>query len=84
MFHHDSPGPNARAGIIVPRYGHTIVRRNRLKRQLREFVRLYWLPASSDGSGGDIVIRARPGAYDSDAGALRESFDRCLELGGAP
>lgn len=35
-----SPLSHARVGIVVPRYGHTAVERNRLKRQLRELVRL--------------------------------------------
>jgi ribonuclease P protein component len=70
---------SARAGIVVPRYGHTIVERNRLKRRLREFVRTEWLPAAqSETPPPEILVRARPAAYEVDAGALREAFGRCL------
>jgi ribonuclease P protein component len=65
-----------RAAIVVPRHGHTAVARNRLKRRLREIVRLYWLPMAS---GGDLVVRARPGAYDSSFDELRTSMQACLE-----
>ena len=32
----ESPAGHVRVAIIVPRHGHTAVRRNKLKRQLRE------------------------------------------------
>jgi ribonuclease P protein component len=47
--------------VIVPRHGHSAVDRNRLKRRMREIVRvqlLSTLPAI------DLVIRSRPAAYD--------------------
>jgi ribonuclease P protein component len=70
-----------RAGIVVPRYGHTIVQRNRLKRRLREFLRTEWLPAARDlDPVPAILVRARPAAYDAEAGALREALDHCLEI----
>jgi RNase P protein component len=37
--------PHARAGFVVPKYGHSSVERNRLKRRLRELVRTRLLPA---------------------------------------
>jgi ribonuclease P protein component len=46
--------------VIVPRHGHSAVDRNRLKRRLREIVRLRIL---SSLSSVDLVIRARPSAY---------------------
>lgn len=73
-----SPTGTARAGIVVPRYGHTIVERNRLKRRLREFVRKEWLPAERETvPAPDLLLRVRPGAYDLSADALRDSFNRC-------
>jgi len=73
---------SARAGIVVPRYGHTIVQRNRLKRRLREFVRTEWLPsAQRETPRPEIIVRARPGAYELDARELREAFGACT--GGA-
>jgi ribonuclease P protein component len=65
-----------RAAIIVPRHGQTAVARNRLKRRLREIVRLDWLPAAC---GGDLVVRARPGAYASSFDELRASLQACFE-----
>jgi ribonuclease P protein component len=55
-----SPLPYGRIGLVVPRHRHTAVERNRLKRQLRELVRLQLL---SEVSAADVVIRARPEAY---------------------
>jgi ribonuclease P protein component len=49
-----------RVALVVPRYGFTAVRRNTLKRRLRELSRTVVLrvPASRD-----LLIRARPEAY---------------------
>ena len=58
------------------------MQRNRLKRRLREFVRTEWLvEAQNQKPAPEILVRARPAAYDVDAGALREAFGRCLEGG---
>jgi ribonuclease P protein component len=58
-----------RVGVIVPKYGHSGVERNRLKRRLREIVRqdILWtiiVPV-------DLVIRASPQAYGVSYSALR-------------
>ena len=83
MYRSDSPTRSARAGIVVPRYGHTIVQRNRLKRRLREFVRTDWLPAARrESPAPEILVRARPAAYDVEATALKEAFGRCLRVAG--
>ncbi len=47
-------------GIIVPRYGASVVARNRVRRRLREAGRRYILPKLMPV---DLVIRALPGAY---------------------
>ena len=79
MFQGESRTRSARAGIIVPRYGHTIVERNRLKRRLREFVRTEWLPhALAQQPAPEILVRARPQAYGLTASALREAFGKCF------
>jgi ribonuclease P protein component len=56
-----------RVGLIVPRYKHTAVDRNRLKRRLRELVRVRLLPPWREGAPGrrraDVVVRALPAAY---------------------
>jgi ribonuclease P protein component len=51
-----------RVGIIVPKHRHKIVERNRVKRRLRELVRSKLLP---ELQGIDVLVRAKPEAYDS-------------------
>lgn len=51
---------SARVGVIVPKYKHSSVDRNRLKRRLRELVRLEWLPLLPPI---DVVMRVTPPAY---------------------
>jgi ribonuclease P protein component len=58
----------ARAAIIVPRYQHTAVARNRLRRRLREILRrgmLAQLPSI------DVVVRAKRAAYTAPFAVLR-------------
>jgi ribonuclease P protein component len=53
--------------VIVPRHGHTAVDRNKLKRRVREIVRLELLPHLP---AVDLVIRARATAYEQPFVAL--------------
>jgi ribonuclease P protein component len=71
---------HSRAGIVVPKHRHKIVERNRVKRRLRELVRIKLLPGLE---GIDVLIRAKPEAYDSsfaqlagDVGAIGEWASR--------
>ncbi|MBK5096474.1 MAG: ribonuclease P protein component [Gemmatimonadetes bacterium] len=66
-----------RVAIVVPRHGRTAVERNRLKRRLREIIRLFWLPVAPHG---DLVVRARPDAYERDYAELRDRLMACLEI----
>ena len=62
-----SPLFHPRVGFVVPRYNHSAVARNQLKRRLREIVRtsiLASLPAV------DVVIRTRPSAYTAQFSTL--------------
>jgi len=68
-----SPLKYLRVGIVVPRHGQSAVRRNLLKRQLRELTRTLLLPLEASG---DVVIRCRPSAYRRTFEELKE------ELGG--
>lgn len=62
-----------RVAIVVPKWGFTAVRRNLLKRRLRELSRaLLW---DKDASR-DVVLRARREAYDADFTALRADVER--------
>ncbi len=63
----------ARVGFIVPRYKHSAVDRNRLKRRLRELVRLELLPSLPPI---DVVLRTMPHAYNRDFDSLREEVRR--------
>jgi ribonuclease P protein component len=48
--------------VVVGKHGHSIVDRNRLRRQLRELARLNLLPVCA---GIDIVLHALADAYDA-------------------
>jgi RNase P protein component len=64
--------PHARVGFVVPKYGHTSVDRNRLKRRLRELVRTRLLPSlrppedAGESAGTHAAVNAGAGR---DAGA---------------
>jgi len=63
----------ARLGVIVPKHGMQIVDRNRLKRRLREIGRRRVLGGlDSRALAVDLIIRARPKAYDSSFSELRD------------
>ena len=68
-----SPLGACRVGFIVPKHKQTGVARNRLKRRLRELVRLRLLP---DAPAADVVIRARREAYDASFEALARDVER--------
>jgi ribonuclease P protein component len=69
-----SPLRHTRVAIVVPRYKHSAVRRNRVKRWLRELVRLELLPALRAIASFDIAIRSRPTAYEAGLDALRDDI----------
>jgi ribonuclease P protein component len=64
VLYSDSPASFARVGVVVPRYGNSAVRRNRVKRRLKEALRREILPRL-DGTGAavDLMVRARREAY---------------------
>ena len=66
-----SPLSFARVGFIVAKHGQNSVARNRLKRRLRELVRVTVLPTLVPQ---DVVIRTLPGAYAQSWGALCDDF----------
>jgi ribonuclease P protein component len=76
----DSPASFARVGVVVPRYGHNAVRRNLLKRRLKEALRQELVPRL-DGAGAarDVLVRARRDAYDADYGELASQLRRWAE-----
>jgi len=60
--------PLPRIGLIVPRYKHHAADRNRLRRRLRELIRLELLPHLVSG---DTLIRAKSDAYEVSFSSLR-------------
>jgi len=68
---------HVRVGIVVPKFGFTAVRRNRLKRRLRELARNRLLTLTQSY---DLIIRARREAYDATFDGLREDVDRVAQL----
>jgi ribonuclease P protein component len=89
VFVSTSPVAHSRIGLVVPkpraktrpgkaRVRGPAVQRNRLKRRLREIARALLLPRlAGSGCAADILIRARPEAYDAPFPDLR---DEILEL----
>ena len=67
-----SPLSFARVGFIVPKHGQTSVARNRLKRRLRELVRIRVLPSLAPQ---DVVIRTLPSAYAQSWDVLRRDVN---------
>ncbi len=66
---------SVRVGLVVPRYKHTAVARNTLKRRLRELVRLEWLPVLPPM---DVVLRVIPPAYDRDFNDLQREMRQLI------
>jgi len=80
LFVRPSPAGRARVAVVVPTHGRTIVERNRLRRRLREVLRREWLPgALAAGRAADLVVRARPAAYDLGFDALRRALLAALD-----
>lgn len=60
-------------GFVVPKFTHSAVQRNRLKRRLRELARLRLLRTLPPV---DVVIRTRREAYAASFEALSADVDR--------
>ena len=69
----NSSAGHVRVAIVVPKHGHTAVRRNRLKRQLRELARREVLPRPASR---DVLFRARREAYGVAFAELHDAVSR--------
>ena len=70
----------ARFGVIVPKYGHTIVDRNRLRRRLREIGRIEVLPRLDTLPRElDFLVRTRREAYGVSFQQLRSQLVKLTE-----
>lgn len=80
VFFAASPASRSRLGVLVPKHRHEVVERNLLKRRLRELGRTRVLPALWDaGRSMDVMVRARPEAYDASFAELRDELDLMTE-----
>ena len=61
-----------RVGVVVPKYRHHIVDRNRTKRRLRELARMRILPVAGRT---DVLLRAKPEAYGAGFDQLAADVD---------
>jgi len=71
----DSLLSHARVAVVVAKYGRTIVERNRLRRRLRELIRMKVLPQVS---GMNIVVRSLSSAYRATVGQLAGEVDEIV------
>jgi ribonuclease P protein component len=62
-----------RLGLIVPRFGRSVVARNRLRRRLREHARRALLPTLAPL---DVLIRSKPDAYLAPRASIRADLDQ--------
>jgi len=80
VFTAPAPEGRPRYGTIVPRYGKKIVDRNLLRRRLREIGRTRVLPAlRAAGRDVDVLVRARPHAYQARFAELRDQLEGLTE-----
>jgi ribonuclease P protein component len=80
VFFAASPASRSRLGVLVPKHRHRVVERNLLRRRLKEIGRTRVLPAlHRAGRSMDVMVRARPEAYDASFDALRDELDVVTE-----
>jgi ribonuclease P protein component len=63
-------------GFIVPKFGHSAVQRNELKRRLKEMIRTRFLGTLPSA---DLVIRARPEAYAMKLSTLTDELQQLVQ-----
>jgi ribonuclease P protein component len=75
-----APLDQPRFGIIVPRYRRNVVARNLVRRRLRELGRVHLLPRLRSATLGlDVLVRARPEAYEASFTDLRREVERLTD-----
>jgi ribonuclease P protein component len=75
----DNSAKVARVAVVVGKFGFTAVERNKLKRRLRELVRMRMLPVLAPM---DLLVRARREAYAASFEMLRDDVaDAVQRLG---
>ena len=72
VFFAPSPSGRSRVGVVTPRHGHGAAARNLVRRRLTEIVRIDLLPAlETRRLELDLIVRAKPAAYDASYERLR-------------
>jgi ribonuclease P protein component len=80
VFFSASPAPFPRLGVVVAKHRQKVVKRNLLKRRLREIGRTLLLPRLREADGPlDVLVRTRPEAYRAEFADLREELQQVAE-----
>jgi ribonuclease P protein component len=80
LFWRSAAQDRSRGACITPKFGHTSVERNRLRRRLKELMRATVLTTPHEC---DYLVRARPKAYELDFEGLDTALKELLdETGG--
>jgi len=80
VFFDASPVSHSRLGLIVPKHGHRIVERNRLRRRLREIGRRELLPMLREqGVAVDVLLRVHRKAYGASFVELSREVQSSME-----
>ena len=80
VFFAPSPSGRSRVGVVTPRHGRGAVARNLVRRRLTEIARIHLLPALETRRFDlDVVVRAKPAAYDASYQRLRATLMDSLE-----
>lgn len=80
VFFDASPVSHSRLGLIVPKHGHRIVDRNRLRRRLREIARRELLPRLRERDEMvDVLLRVHRRAYGASFVELRQAIESTME-----
>jgi ribonuclease P protein component len=65
-----------RIGLVIPRFKHSAVLRNQLKRRLRELARMQLVPLIMSV---DVVMKIRPDAYKATFEELAKNIGQIFE-----
>ncbi len=75
LFWRPAARPAPRGTCITPKFGHSSVERNRLRRRLKELIRHTLLTRPE---ALDYLIRARPSAYERSFAELKSALDELV------